>query len=193
TSTKELSTAEKTASSPPPPPRVAHDDEEMWPVDDPVVKPAPATPKPTAPAKPSVTAGATDAHAAPPASSGAPVTGAAPESAAPAAPTGEMKTIDRLHAATEQAMKEQDLDALRKLKVTWKNLARTVIGPDRSRTKREFAECLWDIQTLTGRDADQREALAAYRDFLLSAPAGGADARSAARLRELEDALAERR
>jgi len=104
-----------------------------------------------------------------------------------------MKPIDRIHAATEQAAKDQDLVALRQLRTTWKNLLRTVVGPDRARAKRELADCLWDIQALSGRDADQRETLLAYRDYLLSAPAGGADARSAARLRELEDAMSERR
>jgi len=67
------------------------------------------------------------------------------------------------------------------------------VGPDRSRAKREYADCLWGIQSLTGKLQDQKEALQAYRDFLLSAPAGGSDYRSVSRLRELEDALSERR
>jgi hypothetical protein len=67
-----------------------------------------------------------------------------------------------------------------------------VVGPERSRAKREYADCLWAIQLLSGRMDDQRAALVAYRDFLLSAPAGGTDARSAARLRQLEDVMSER-
>jgi hypothetical protein len=102
-----------------------------------------------------------------------------------------MKPIDRLHAATEKAAADADLETLRQLRTTWRNFMRGVVGPDRPRAKREFADCLWAIQTLSGKLQDQREALAAYRDFLLSAPAGAADARSAARLRMLEDALAE--
>lgn len=68
-----------------------------------------------------------------------------------------------------------------------------IIGPDRARAKREYADCLWAIQDMTGRRADQKDALAAYRDYLLGAPAGGADSRSVSRLRQLEDALAESR
>lgn len=154
----------------------------MWPTDDPVhVVQAPlVVPKISAPPKQA-------AVAAPE----APVPTPAP--AAPAPPRADMKPIDRLHAATEQAAKDQDLVALRQVKSTWKNLLRTVIGPDRSRVKRELADCLWYLQELSGREVEQRETLLAYRDYLLSAPAGGADPRSAARLRELEDALSERR
>ncbi len=68
-----------------------------------------------------------------------------------------------------------------------------IIGPDRARAKREYADCLWAIQNLTGRRSDQRETLAAYREYLLGAPAGGADSRSVSRLRQLEDALTEHR
>jgi hypothetical protein len=67
------------------------------------------------------------------------------------------------------------------------------VGPDRARAKREYADCLWAIQSLTGRRVDQKDALAAYREYILSAPAGGADSRSVSRLRQLEDALSERR
>jgi hypothetical protein len=67
------------------------------------------------------------------------------------------------------------------------------VGPDRARARREYADCLWAIQSLTGKRSDQKDALAAYREFLLSAPAGGADSRSVSRLRQLEDAISERR
>lgn len=165
-----------------PAPIVRRDDDEMWPTDDPVhVSPAPvAVSKISAPPK-----------QAPVAAPDAPVPTPAPAASAP--PRADMKPIDRLHAATEQAAKDQDLVALRQVKSTWKNLLRTVIGPDRSRVKRELADCLWYVQELSGREVEQRETLLAYRDYLLSAPAGGADPRSAARLRELEDALSERR
>lgn len=168
---------------------LVRDDDEMWPVDDPVT-PAPAAPKGSASTKPP--AAAVIEPPRPPSLGPVSETGAAGSDETPA-PSADPKPMDRIHAATEQAAKEEDLEALRRLKVTWKNLTRTVVGPTRSRAKREFADCLWYIQALTGRDSDQREALVAYRDFLISAPAGGADARSAARLRELEDALAERR
>ncbi len=165
-----------------PAPIVPRDDDEMWPTDDPVhVSPAPvAVTKISAPPKQAAVA--------------APETPVpTPAPAAPAPPRVDMKPIDRLHAATEQAAKDQDLVALRQVKTTWKNLLRTVVGPDRSRVKRELADCLWYVQELSGREVEQRETLLAYRDYLLSAPAGGADPRSAARLRELEDALSERR
>ena len=67
------------------------------------------------------------------------------------------------------------------------------VGPDRARARREYGDCLWAIQSLTGRKADQRDALAAYREYLLNAPAGGADSRSVSRLRQLEDAITEHR
>lgn len=184
-----------------PAPRVKRDDDDMWPTDDPI-RVTPVAPKAVVPAKasPGTSTPATDdrapSAAKPAPGASTPPAVAAPEQTkppAPDAPPKELRPIDRIHAATEQAAKDHDLITLRQLKLTWRNLVRTVVGPDRSRAKREFADCLWEIQTLSGRDADQREALAAYRDFLLSAPAGGADARSAARLRELEDALAERR
>jgi len=99
--------------------------------------------------------------------------------------------IDRLHLATEHATKSSDLDALRRLKVTWKNFIHTSTGPDRARAKREYADCLWGIQAATGRDSDRREALAAYREYVLNAPAGGSDTRTVDRMRTLEDALSE--
>jgi len=99
--------------------------------------------------------------------------------------------IDRLHLATEHATKTSDLDALRRLKVTWKTFIHTSTGVDRSRAKREYADCLWGIQAVTGHDSDRREALAAYRDFVLNAPAGGSDPRTIGRMRTLEDALSE--
>jgi hypothetical protein len=114
---------------------------------------------------------------------------APPPVAKPAAPP---TALDRLHEATEQAANAGDLESLRKLREGWKNYLRSVVGPDRSRVKREYADCLWAVQLLSGRVDDQRAALVAYRDFLLSAPAGGTDARSAARVRQLEDVLAGR-
>jgi hypothetical protein len=107
------------------------------------------------------------------------------------APPTSLSPIDRLHLATTKATADRDLTALRQLKTAWKSLLRTTVGRDRSRTKREYADCLWDIQGITGRDSDRLESLNAYRDYLLSAPAGGTDTRSAERLRELEDALHE--
>jgi hypothetical protein len=113
-----------------------------------------------------------------------------PETEAP--PQPEVSTpIERLHLATVAATERGDLDGLRHLRTTWKSFMVKVIGPDRSRAKREYADCLWAIQDATGRRADQKDALAAYRDYLLGAPAGGADSRSVSRLRQLEDALAE--
>lgn len=82
--------------------------------------------------------------------------------------------------------------ALRKLKDAWRGLVRTSIGPDRARAKRELGDCLWAIQTLTAKASDQKDALVAYRDYVLNAPAGGADARTVARMRQLEDALADK-
>jgi hypothetical protein len=101
------------------------------------------------------------------------------------------RPIDRLHLATLNAEQNADLAALRKLRDTWRAFVKTSIGPDRSRAKRELADCLWAVQTLTTKFSDQKEALAAYRDFVLNAPAGGADARTVARMRQLEDAVAE--
>jgi hypothetical protein len=101
--------------------------------------------------------------------------------------------MQRLHEATEQAAAAADIDGLRRLRDAWRDYARSVVGPNRSLAKREYADCLWAVQLLTGRTDDQRDAAHAYRDFLLSAPAGGTDSRSAVRLRQLEDVLAERR
>jgi hypothetical protein len=103
------------------------------------------------------------------------------------------RPIDRLHLATLAAEQNADLPALQKLRDTWRSFLRTSIGPDRARAKRELGDCLWAIQTLTTRTSDQKAALVAYRDYLLNAPAGGADARTVARMRQLEDALAESR
>lgn len=118
---------------------------------------------------------------------------APPVDAAPPAPPADQvqRPIDRLHLATVTAEQASDLVTLRKLKDTWKGLVRTSVGPDRARAKRELADCLWAIQSLTGRTSDKRDALAAYREYLLNAPAGGADPRTVARMRQLEDALAE--
>ena len=103
------------------------------------------------------------------------------------------RPIDRLHLATLAAEQNADLVALRKMRDTWRGFLRTSVGPDRARAKREMADCLWAIQTLTTRTSDQKAALAAYRDYVLNAPAGGADARTVSRMRQLEDALAESR
>jgi len=99
------------------------------------------------------------------------------------------KPIDRLHLATETAAKNADLPALRKLKSSWKSLVGSTAGPDRARAKRESADCLWSIAEITGRNSDRREALTAYRDYVLYAPAGGADPRTISRMRFLEDVL----
>ena len=115
---------------------------------------------------------------------------AEPGSGAPAADAVQ-RPIDRLHLATVAAEQGSDLVALRKLRDTWKGFVRTSVGPDRARAKRELADCLWAIQFLTGKTSDKKEALAAYREYLLNAPAGGADPRTVARMRQLEDALAE--
>jgi hypothetical protein len=101
------------------------------------------------------------------------------------------RPIDRLHLATLNAEQNADLVALRKMRDTWRGFVKTSVGPDRPRAKRELADCLWAIQTLTTKPSDQKEALAAYRDFVLNAPAGGADARTVARMRQLEDAVAD--
>jgi hypothetical protein len=111
-----------------------------------------------------------------------------PEGEAP--PTGP---IGRLHLATVTAEKNRDLDTLRKLKESWKDLVRSRTGPERARSKREYADCLWAIQKITSRDADRKEALAAYREYVLHAPAGGADPRTVSRMRQLEDILSDSR
>jgi len=92
------------------------------------------------------------------------------------------------------ADEEEDVVALRRLRATWKTfMSKMGVGPDRARARREYADCLWAIQRFTGKRSDQRDALAAYREYLLSAPAGGAASRSVSRLRQLEDAISERR
>lgn len=118
----------------------------------------------------------------------------APEEARPATPPDEADTsgpIGRLHLATVKAHEDQDLEALRKIKTSWKSYIRTALGQERERSKREYADCLWAIQELSGKDADRKEALTAYREYVLHAPAGGADARSVARMRHLEDILSD--
>ena len=128
-----------------------------------------------------------------------PRVGAAPsakkveEESAPAPPE-IVGPIDRLHLATVAAAERADLTGLRRLRGTWKDfMSKMGVGPDRARARREYADCLWAIQSITGRRSDQKDALAAYREYLLSAPAGGADSRSVSHLRQLEDALAEKR
>ena len=162
----------------------------MWPIDDPPTASgshAVRTPSVSAPPKPAPIDPAGDTPAI---VEKAPATPASPQpEPAPAKPA---TPLDRLHEATVRAAGEADLVALRKLREGWKGYLRSAVGPERSRAKREYADCLWAIQLLSGRVDDQRAALVAYRDFLLSAPAGGADARSAARLRQLEDVMAER-
>ena len=117
----------------------------------------------------------------------------APAETQPPAQSEVTTPIERLHRATVAAAERGDLDELRRLRATWKSFMGKIIGPDRARAKREYADCLWSIQDATGRGADERDALAAYREYLLGAPAGGADSRSVSRLRQLEDALTERR
>lgn len=106
-------------------------------------------------------------------------------------PETVQRPIDRLHLATLNAEQNADLVALRKLREAWRGFVKTSIGPDRARAKRELADCLWAVQTLTSKASDQKAALIAYRDYVLNAPAGGADARTVARMRQLEDAVAE--
>ena len=137
----------------------------------------------------------------PPFSSAPNTGGAAPTSPSPQ-PSGEpaeqspapavTKPIDRLHLATETAAKNADLTALRKIKSSWKSLVASTAGPDRTRAKLEYADCLWAIQEVSGRNSDRREALTAYRDFVLNAPAGGTNARTVSRMRYLEDILADK-
>jgi putative zinc finger protein len=108
------------------------------------------------------------------------------------APPEISSPIERIHLATLAAAQQEDLAALRRLRGTWKSfMSKMGVGPDRARARREYADCLWAIQSLTARRGDQKDALAAYREYLLSAPAGGADSQSVSRLRQLEDALAE--
>jgi hypothetical protein len=128
-----------------------------------------------------------------PRGSTAPPDSKAPEESPPAPPE-ITRPIDRIHLATVAAEERGDLIELRRLRATWKDfMSKMGVGPERARARREYADCLWAIQTLTGRRSDQKDALSAYRNYLLSAPAGGADTRSVSRLRQLEDALAEKR
>ncbi len=150
---------------------------------------APGNPAPSTPsAQPAPTASVPPPAAAPsnpaPAPSGDATT-------VPPASGGVTKPIDRLHLATETAAQNQDLVTLRKLKESWKALLKSVAGPDRSRAKREMADCLWAIQEISGRQNDRKEALAAYRDYVLTAPAGGVESRSLSRMRYLEESLGE--
>ncbi|HET9251342.1 MAG TPA: zf-HC2 domain-containing protein [Candidatus Eisenbacteria bacterium] len=125
----------------------------------------------------------------PPGSSTKSSTGtAAKQPSEDASPTGP---IGRLHTATVTAEKNGDLEALRKLKEPWRSLIRSTTGAERNRSKREYADCLWAIQEITNRDADRKEALTAYREYVLHAPAGGADARTVSRMRHLEDILSD--
>jgi hypothetical protein len=167
----------------------------MWPTD--VVTPPPAAAPP-----PAVKTVARDTppvgEPPPPAVASTVATGSAATGAAttpPPSPTikAPVTTIDRLREATQKASGDADLGGLRRMREAWRNYLKSVVGPNRSPAKREYADCLWAIQLLSGRADDQRDALLAYRDFLLSAPAGGTDPRSAARLRQLEDVTAERR
>ena len=105
------------------------------------------------------------------------------------APAPDNSPIGKLHLATVTAEEEADLAGLRRLRSQWKSFMSKIVGPDRARAKREYADCLWAIQVLTGRRSDQKDALAAYREYLLGAPAGGADSRTVSRLRQLEDAI----
>jgi hypothetical protein len=177
------------STTPTAPSRLPRDDDDMWPTDDPIrhapvpSKPVPAAPKDEPGVEKPPAAGATTAKPAP-----------APDTSSPgtAPPPAALKPIDRLHAATVTATQNDDLDGLRRLKTAWRSTLRTAVGPNRARARRELADCLWAIQALTGRETDQREALVAYRDYLLNAPAGGTDTQGAERLRELEDTLRER-
>lgn len=103
-----------------------------------------------------------------------------------------LRPIDRIHLATVAAEERADLAALQNLRATWRNfLQRSGVGPERIRAKRELADCLWAIQSITARRSDQRTALLAYREYILNAPAGGADSQSISRARLLEDAVSE--
>lgn len=143
----------------------------------------PATPSAGTPPSPA------PAEAAPP--NGVPETSAsAGHEDTPA--TQPSRPIDRLHLAMVAAEQRSDLRALRDMRDTWKNfIEKGGVGPDRIQAKRELADCLWAIQALTGRRSDQRDALRAYRDYLLNAPAGGADRRTVSRAKQLQDALSE--
>jgi hypothetical protein len=169
--------------------------DDMWPTD--VIMPPPAAAPPPA-VKPVVRDTPPVVESPPPAVASTVATGSAATGAATTPPPSPaikapVTTIDRLREATEKASGDADLGGLRRMREAWRNYLKSVVGPDRSPAKREYADCLWAIQLLSGRADDQRDALLAYRDFLLSAPAGGTDPRSAARLRQLEDVTAERR
>src|SRR5438128_1256021 len=86
----------------------------------------------------------------------------APAETQPPAQSEVTTPIERLHRATVAAAERGDLDELRRLRATWKSFMGKIIGPDRARAKREYADCLWSIQDATGRGADERDALAAY-------------------------------
>jgi hypothetical protein len=101
------------------------------------------------------------------------------------------KPIDKLHVATVEAAAAEDQATLRKLKISWKSMIKSATAAERARAKREYADCLWAIQELSGKTADRREALAAYREYVLYAPAGANDSRTVGRMRFLEDVLSE--
>lgn len=195
--------------TPKPAPRDTHpdggEDAAQWTPSD--LQPAPAATKPPPvsqppaevapgnPAAPTPSAQPAPSAAVPPPTTVAPSNPAPAPSGdatpAPPASGGVTKPIDRLFLATETAAQNQDLVTLRKLKESWKALLKSVAGPDRSRTKRGMADCLWAIQEISGRQSDRKEALAAYRDYVLTAPAGGVESRSLSRMRYLEESLGE--
>jgi hypothetical protein len=151
---------------------------------------------PTSPAResqpPSSPLAESPAAAPPPAPKPKPAPAPAPTAQETAPPSDPIqRPIDRLHLATLTAEQNADLTGLRKMRETWKTFLKTSVGPDRARAKRELGDCLWAVQILTASRSDQKAALAAYRDYLLNAPAGGADVRTVSRMRQLEDALAE--
>jgi Putative zinc-finger len=159
---------------------------------------APATGQTPSTGSPAITPAAPSGAAPPsppPAEASPP--GSAPGTSAPVGHEEEpapppSRPIDRLHLAMVAAEQRGDLNALRDMRDAWKNfLQKSGVGPDRIRAKRELADCLWAIQALTGRRSDQRDALRAYREYLLNAPAGGADRRTVSRAKQLQDALSE--
>jgi hypothetical protein len=161
------------------------DDLFPWkPVDDPPMT-RPTQPEATPPPRPAPVNPAPNAGTAPASPSPQPASEPAPPAPEPAV----AKPIDQLHLATAAAAKDADLAKLRKLKSSWKSLIASTAGPDRTRAKREYADCLWSIQEISGRNSDRREALTAYREYVLYAPAGGTDSRTISRMRYLEDIL----
>jgi hypothetical protein len=48
----------------------------------------------------------------------------------------------RLHLATVKAHEDRDLEALHKIKTSWKSYIRIALGSERERSKREYADCL---------------------------------------------------